>query len=103
MEHYSFLFTELSCPVCGTRFEDNQGHLRFFWGRRGVEYHVGDRIQWPDRALASNTRGAPGYPRVYVFDNDDDYSIWQCRNCGTRFDRPAILIESDQISAVSLF
>ena len=115
MEHYSYLFCELKCPMCGARFEDNQGHVRFFWGRLGIEYHLGDRIQWPGkkrgavaqgrRALrpAEDVRGFSGYARVYVFDNDDDYSVWLCRQCQTRFDRPAILIENDRIMSATLF
>jgi hypothetical protein len=115
MEHYSYLFCELRCPICSTRFEDNQGHVRFFWGCLGAEYHIGDHIQWPGRdsglvaqvrrtlGLMKDTRGVPGYARVYVFDNDDDYCNWQCRNCQTSFDRPAILIENDRIMSVTLF
>lgn len=115
MEHYSYLFCELRCPICGTRFKDNQEHVRFFWGKLGIEYHLGDHIQWPSKkhglvaqarrvlGLVEDVRGSSGYARVYVFDNDDDYSVWQCRQCLTRFYRPAILIENDRIMSVTPF
>ena len=81
MEHYSYLFCELKCPMCGARFEDNQGHVRFFWGRMKIEYHLGDHIQWPGKKcrlvaqvrrvlrLLEDVRGSSGYARVYPLVN----------------------------------
>ena len=112
MERYCYLHREVTCPVCGTSFDDAQGQVRFFWGLLGAEYQLGDPIRWTEgrgllprigRALAGSPAvyGAPGLARVCVFDADDDYSFWRCRN-GHEFDRPVISIEDNLIVSVRL-
>jgi hypothetical protein len=98
-EYYAYLETPVLCPVCGREFENTDGHIRVQIGKLERWYKIGECIEWDDELERDQVAGLSP---VYVFDCDDDYSLWQCQACRTLFDSPAAIVESGRISRVCL-
>ncbi len=98
-KYYAYIETAVICPVCGNEFENTEEHIRVQIGALERWYRIGDAIKWSGEAERARLAGlAP----IYVFDRDPHYSIWRCRACGTLFDSPAVIVESEHITGVRL-
>jgi rubredoxin len=98
-ENYAYVETSVLCPVCGHEFENTEGHIRVQIGKLERWYKIGEHIEWNDDLEREQVAGLSP---VYVFDSDDDYSLWHCQACRTLFDSPAAIVESGRITRVCL-